>query len=170
MLENSWIENFCDRLYAMYRDSSPSFSLRFSVARFDDGNERNFSPAAYHFGQLIRPRFVEASGAHLFSSFFFSFFLFFFSATVLIPRNHFSCSRCCLWKNRGGKRGRGSSNNMVKSFKRVPATWNGWPRTWSTHYKATYFPLFPPSPLFFLFSSFPFFFFSITCTFRVLQW
>lgn len=134
----------------MYRDSSPSFSLRFSVARFDDGNERNFPPAAYHFGQLIRPRFVEASGAHLFSSFFFSFFLFFFSATVLIPRNHFSCSRCCLWKNRGGKRGRGSSNNMVKSFKRVPATWNGWPRTWSTHYKATYFPLFPPSfsPLF----------------------
>lgn len=98
----------------------------------------------------FRPRFVEASGAHLFSSFFFSFFLFFFSATVLIPRNHFSCSRCCLWKNRGGKRGRGSSNNMVKSFKRVPATWNGWPRTWSTHYKATYFPLFPPSfsPLF----------------------
>lgn len=45
---------------------------------------------------------------------------FFFSATVLIPRNHFSCSRCCLWKNRG--RERGSSNNMVKSFKRVPAT------------------------------------------------
>lgn len=146
MLENSWIENFCDRLYAVYRDSSPSFSLRFSVARFDDGNERNFPPAAYHFGRVS-----SRQAAHTFSRpFFFSFFLFFFSATVLIPRNHFSCSRCCLWKNRGGKRGRGSSNNMVKSFKRVPATWNGWPRTWSTHYKATYFPLFPPSlsPLF----------------------
>lgn len=47
---------------------------------------------------------------------------------------------------------------MVKSFKRVPATWNGWPRTWSTHYKATYFPLF--LPLFFSFSFlFLFFFF-----------
>lgn len=73
-----------------------------------------FPSAAYHFGQLIRAHFVEASGAHLLVLFFF------FSATVLIPRNHFSCSRCCLWKNRG--RERGSSNNMVKSFKRVPAT------------------------------------------------